>query len=365
MPALDFRPESLAGGPAPEDGFGYVHDSERAHVDSGTVVHLRHQDMHDVEGWVVTSADADWWRAVAPGPPGSAERRFSVVRLTAAEGSVTTVWSWKSGVTGVVPRDGVLVIQRGDLERHEHARRDDGWAITLHLGAARSSIDLGGGRRAVAVPPAPARARVLPPPRPLHLRAGATPLTFALAERAYRRSEESWQDAGAPRATVTLEATRRDLVIAIAVEKPEVVFRPPNAEDPALDNEHPDIHSDGAQLYVAARGWDRFAAWLAVPEDPPPRVRVRAVDGARGGVPVVATWSRERQGYAMRFEVPLDSFGSDRDLLIALDVIVNDMGSGRVRRRGQLALSGGGDWIYLQGDRQSPARFLPLVIERG
>jgi hypothetical protein len=36
-----------------------------------------------------------------------------------------------------------------------------------------------------------------------------------------------------------------------------------------------------------------------------------------------------------------------------------------VRRRGQLALSGGGDWIYLQGDRQSPARFLPLVIERG
>ncbi|HET9809844.1 MAG TPA: heparinase II/III family protein, partial [Candidatus Limnocylindria bacterium] len=279
--ALAFRPASLVGGAAPEDGFGYVHDSERAHVDSGTAVHLRHRDVRDVEGWVLTSAGAEWWRAVAPGPPGSAERRFSLVRLEAAEGSVTTVWSWRSGVTGVLARDGILVIQRGDLERHEHARRDDGWTITLHHGGARSSIELGGRRPVTGAPPTAGRARVSAPPRPLHLRAGAAPLTFALAERAYRRSEDSWQDAGSPRATITLEATRHDLVIAIAVEKPEVVFRPPNAEDPTLDNEHPDIHSDGVQLYVAARGWDRFAAWLAVPEDPPPRVRVRAVDGAR------------------------------------------------------------------------------------
>jgi hypothetical protein len=164
---------------------------------------------------------------------------------------------------------------------------------------------------------------------------------------------------------VTLGATQRHLEIEVAVQKPELVLRARDAADPALDNEHPDIHSDGVQLYLAARGWDRQAAWLSVPEEPPPRARTRVVDGTRGGVPLTAGWSRGPGGYAMRFEVPLDALGGERDLLVALDVIVNDMGSGRVRRRGQLALSGGGDWIYLQGDRQSPARFLPIVIERG
>ena len=147
--------------------------------------------------------------------------------------------------------------------------------------------------------------------------------------------------------------------------KPELVLRPPEAADPALDNEHPDIHSDGVQLYVAAPGWDRPAAWLAVPEQPEPRVRTRIVDGARAGVVLTAGWNRERDGYAMRFEIPLDALGTARTLPVALDVIVNDMASVRVRRRGQLVLSGGGGWIYLQGDRQSPARFLPIVIERG
>jgi hypothetical protein len=201
--------------------------------------------------------------------------------------------------------------------------------------------------------------------QPLRVRAGHGPLAFDLGERAYRRSEATWADAGSPRATVGLSATREYLVIEIAVEKPEIVLRPPGAPDPALDNEHPDIHSDGVQLYLAARGWDRPAAWLAVPELPQPRVRTRVVDGARADVPLAAGWSQEPRGYAVRFEIPLQALGDGRQLPIALDVIVNEMATDRVRRRGQLALSGGGDWIYLQGDRQSPARFLPLVIERG
>jgi hypothetical protein len=66
----------------------------------------------------------------------------------------------------------------------------------------------------------------------------------------------------------------------------------------------------------------------------------------------------------MRFEIPLAALGAQRDVPIAADLIVNEMGTGRGRRRGQLVLSGGGGWIYLQGDRQAPARFLPMVIER-
>jgi hypothetical protein len=66
----------------------------------------------------------------------------------------------------------------------------------------------------------------------------------------------------------------------------------------------------------------------------------------------------------MHFTVPLDALGGGPEVPIACDLIVNDMSPGRTRRRGQLVLSGGGGWIYLQGDRQSPSRFLPIVIAR-
>jgi hypothetical protein len=260
-------------------------------------------------------------------------------------------------------QDETIVVHRGEHERHEHARREAGWSVTLHAGGARSSIELAGAR-----PSAETRARMPvrgAPTQALSLRVDRAPLTFELGEQAYRRSESSWEEAGSPRAMVSLGAIRQYLVIEVAVEKSEIVFRAPDAPDPALDNEHPDIHSDGVQLYLAARGWDRPAAWLLVPEHPQPRVRTHVVDGSRSDIPLTAGWSRDPRGYAMRFEVPIEALGSERNLPIALDVIVNEMAAGRVRRRGQLALSGGGDWIYLQGDRQSPTRFLPLVVERG
>jgi hypothetical protein len=33
--------------------------------------------------------------------------------------------------------------------------------------------------------------------------------------------------------------------------------------------------------------------------------------------------------------------------------VVNEMQPGRERRAGQLALAGGGGWVYLRGDRES------------
>jgi hypothetical protein len=364
---LEFHRASLDGGVASDDGFSFVHDSERALVAENAVVPVRHRDVRDVEGWVAPSTRAEWWRAVGPGPPGSAERSLSLVRVSASAGSITSVWSWGGAVTGVRVRDGTVIIERGEHERHEHERREDGWSVTLHSGGARSSIELGGQRRArVAEPAFEARTqRVTSRVQPLRIRSGHAPLAFALGERAYRRSEESWEEAGQPKAGVALTATRQYFVIELSVEKAEVVLRASNATDPALDNEHADIHSDGVQLYLAARGWERPAAWLAVPEYPEPHVRIRVVDGARTDVPLVAGWSSESRGYAMRFEIPLSALGEERELPLALDLIVNEMATGRVRRRGQLVLSGGGGWTYLQGDRQSPARFLPIIIERG
>ncbi|MDQ4080271.1 MAG: hypothetical protein M3125_05880, partial [Gemmatimonadota bacterium] len=118
------------------------------------------------------------------------------------------------------------------------------------------------------------------------------------------------------------------------------------------------------QLYITASDWPRHAGWLLVPEHPEPRVRARHVDGTRINVPLAATWTPRPDGYSMHFTIPLDTLGGGPEVPIGLDIIVNDMSPARARRRGQLVLSGGGGWIYLQGDRQLPSRFLPIVITR-
>ena len=153
----------------------------------------------EITGWVGASAGAEWWRAVGPGPPGFDERPLSLVRMSASAGSITSVWSWSPAVTGIAMADGALVVHRGDRERHEHARRADGWSVTLYSGNARSAIDLGGLRRAgdapgeIAAPPGPSRRGA-----PLRVRVGQTPLRFELGEQAYRQSEDSWEEAGRP-----------------------------------------------------------------------------------------------------------------------------------------------------------------------
>ncbi|MEJ7810445.1 MAG: hypothetical protein WKG32_08570, partial [Gemmatimonadaceae bacterium] len=188
-------------------------------------------------------------------------------------------------------------------------------------------------------------------------------LRFALGERAYRCSEVSWDDAGRPHAEVSFTARGDHVEIDVRVLKSPLVFRAADAPDPAFDNEHPDIHSDGVQLHLATPGWDSPAAWLAVPAAPSPAVRLRSVEGSRRDVPVSASWTLVTGGFAVRFSVPLSALGPGPDHHFSADVLINDMSPDRERRRGQLVLSGGaGDFVYLQGDRQSPARFLHFHV---
>jgi hypothetical protein len=57
--------------------------------------------------------------------------------------------------------------------------------------------------------------------------------------------------------------------------------------------------------------------------------------------------------------VPLSS--ATREL--AADVIVNETSPDRVRRRGQLVLSGAdGEFVYLRGDRHDPERLLRFSL---
>jgi len=44
-------------------------------------------------------------------------------------------------------------------------------------------------------------------------------------------------------------------------------------------------------------------------------------------------------------------------------VAINEMTPGRQRRAGQLVLSGGGGWVYLRGDRESPESAVVLEVQ--
>ncbi|MDQ6886683.1 MAG: heparinase II/III-family protein [Gemmatimonadota bacterium] len=359
----EWRAASLTGGKSETDGFRFLHDTASAAAPWEVSVNLALRSGGG-EAWVLSSTVAHWWRASAPGPPGTGARAFFVVRTRGRSGIITTVWSWARRVLSASSRDGLLVVRLADRVRHHHARRAAGWHIDRFDGKERSSIDLGGLRPA----PAPRRYRAAPEDSvPALLYPGsqsdAGGLRFHLGEETYRRSEDSWEEAGRPSATVTVRASRLELIVEVEVHKAPLVFRPAEAPDPSLDNEHPDIHSDGVQLYVRAPGWPQPAGWLAVPVPGGSRVRVHEIDGMRQGLPLSATWKVTPTGYAMRFFLALSSLGPGPEYPLLLDVLVNEMGRDRERRRGQLAMSGSdGGFVYLRGDRHEPERMLPFRV---
>ena len=361
-----WQPAQLSGGANVEDGFSYARDEATACAPSSGVARLVLSGGDGGDAWIVTGADARWWRATAPGPPGRGDRPFHLVRREARSGSITTVWSWGRAVVDVEGDGDTIRVRRTAGDVHEHALRDGEWHVELMAGSARSTIILGGATDALPDEDATVAWSETPPtPRAIGIPAVPRAFTARLGAEHYRRSEPTWEEAGSPRAEVAIGVEDAHLVVGVEVRKRDVVFRPPGASDPLLDNEHPDIHSDGVQLYVLSPAWSAMAAWLAVPERESGAVRLRAVDGSYAGVPLAATWQERDGGYAMTFRLPLSALGDAPVLPVWLDVLVNDMSPDRERRRGQLVLSGGlGGYVYLQGDRQSPHRLLPFMVAR-
>jgi hypothetical protein len=123
-----------------------------------------------------------------------------------------------------------------------------------------------------------------------------------------------------------------------------------------LENENPDIHADGVQVYVDAAG---YFGWLVVPDPDSARLRVAAVRGtdAESSMVTDGAWIRTERGYrlTLSIEMPLElhTFG--------FDLCVNLGREGRQRRVGQLVWSGArGARLFLAGDRALPGA-LPLV----
>jgi hypothetical protein len=187
----------------------------------------------------------------------------------------------------------------------------------------------------------------------------STPAPLHLGAEHYRRSEEPY-DPSVFGADVAIFAAGQQLCVGVQVTKPEVVVRRPDAPDLRLDNESSDIHSDGVQFYIDCDGWQGF---LLLPDLDSERVYIRPVAGSGAQVArVSATWTRRPDGYRMMifFDVGRVVRRGDR---FRVNLVVNRMDTGRERRAGQLALVGGGGWIYLRGDRESPESAVVVEIQ--
>jgi hypothetical protein len=339
---------ALAGGGGLEDGFRFARDPMRQRVSRDALVHgVAHApDGASLHLWARSDRAVEWWRAVAPGPPGQGDRAFRFARMFGSSGRLRTVLAWTNEIATAEDGDELRISLR-DGTTHLHRRTPDGWHIELIAGQARSSIDLGG---LVGVAPPiisqSARApesigRQLPRRRPESF--------IELGEAHYRRSENSWSDSGRPTARVSLHDQGGVLAIRIEVPTSDLQFAPPGAIN-LYDNEPADINGDGVQLYV--NGDSGVGAWMLVPDADSTSVRVRTIDGWSSPRSLRANWQRLGGGYAMDVEL-------DGPLPAAVDVIVNEMPRGRVRRRGQLVMSGAQEeFVYLRGDRHDVDRLL-------
>ncbi len=413
-----WAPATLAGGRGLEDGFDFIGSSEHVPGVRGLSFQADVRDVA-VRGWVDCDAPHEWWRCMAPGPPGEARRRFLLLRARARSGCIRSVWSWGGLVTLCTFEPSRTAVQRGVWERHEHVRVDGAWHVTRFKRTQESHMVLGG--RAANAPvefskhPAsavsddgsalpdhgqapssdlaePARPLLVlktvgeidptlgalagQPPAPRSVEgdvvspASASPdatfptmRRFPLGEAHYRRSESSWREAGSPVAAVGIAATPESIVVEVAVRSVAPVFAPARAENP-LDNEHPDTNSDGVQLYIGAAGVaGRYHSWILVPEPDSGGVRVTPSAAFGPALPLSAAARLTKDGWILRATVPRQALLPREATDFTLDLIVNEITVDRERRRGQLVLSGAhGEWIYLRGDRQDASRALPFHL---
>jgi hypothetical protein len=157
-------------------------------------------------------------------------------------------------------------------------------------------------------------------------------------------------------------ASGRDAVdVDVQVRKAEPYFAPARPDNP-LDNEDPDINSDGIQLYLFLPDSQAHGSWLLVP-DHHGGVRVTPRQ-AGGSLPALeADWRLTPEGYRVRCRIARGPRGLGIDRAFMLNVVINEISRDRERRRGQLVATGAtGEWVYLRGDREDPHRMLAFEI---
>jgi Heparinase II/III-like protein len=311
-------------------------------------------------------------RARAPGRPGEpGERPFLLRRARGRYVRLASVLRWDGPPISAVgfTQSEIAVETQGGLVVHHPT--SEGWEVQ----DAEGRTTLKGFRRPVPVlvldVPVPGQElyRYAPPTAtawhaadPPSLDGSADgfagpPLTLDHEDQ-YRRSEEPYPGPEQFSARARLAWDEKALYVLLEVTHPEPVFRPVGAPPLGLDNEEDLIHSDGVQLHLRLPD-GRMFAWLVVPDPAGGGLQVHAAGGtAAEAGQVRGTWRPAADGYALALAAEVPGWPPARtDGPIGLDILVNQMQSGRLRRAGQLVWTGGGGWVYLRGDRQDPGRF--------
>ncbi len=340
---------AISGGTAAEDGFIYLSEVQRLAMPSGAVTMHGGDDGGMLDGWLFAPEGTTAMVAMAPAPPGrEGTRPLMLLRTTSMAGRYLTVWSWRNAVTSV-ERDGdAIVVRRRDgiLQRHVHT--EAGWQIA-------SETTFGVEQKEFTRAPREFGAADVADVAPVGRETLTLPASVELGEDHYRRSEFTWQGAGAPRATIRVSRPSLGaILVEIDVPSSLRLFVPLFTEN-QLDNDPPSIHGDSVQLYAIAG--TRQAGLLMVPEGG--RVATRPVEGWNNQISVDARWRPTSSGYHIDATLHIDY----RTPEFMLDVIVNEIVPGRARRRGQLVMSGAaGEFVYLRGDRHDPTKLLRFVL---
>src|SRR3989449_404811 len=319
------------------------------------------------------SFDGELVRAEGPGWPGDEKRAtFYVMRAAGRSARLVTVLAPvgdAASVRAVRVQGSVIEVETAEHAVDRHTATALGWEIATSSGRIRLA-----GARAPEPPlapllelekPTPVVGAALrgssPPPLDGTLDGFDTsePLRLELEDQ-YRRSEEPYPGPDDFAAVAHAAWDDDALYLAVDVVKPELCIRPGEAPPLRLDNEPDDIHSDGLQVYVAGDGGgDGRVGYLVVPETGAKGLRVRATSDTSadpGGVR--GAWRRTDRGYTVTLGIAWPEWQRAHvGGRLRFDLLVNEMLPGRTRRAGQLVWSGGNGWVFVQGDRQDPARF--------
>ncbi len=314
-------------------------------------------------------------RAAGPPLPGAAdeaeELEFAAVTSTGEMVTLVACVDHGGTVEEVECHGQEFVVRLADGGMHSHGPTEHGWRIDLGRG---DPVELGGARELPeepAPPEAPRKEERVAAARSLAARGAPAldgtldgfrldaPLALDRAEQ-FRRAEEPWEGPDVFSATAYLNHEGSTVYLAVDVTATEPAFRPRGAANPEWDNENPDIHSDGIQVYLDGVS---FLGWLVVPDaDDPSRLRVSAVPGTDASPEMVrGAWQPTERGYRITCAIELSDDVQD----FGFDLYVNRFREGRERRLGQLVWSGaGGARLYLVGDRPLTHQLPRVAAER-
>ncbi|HMS02509.1 MAG TPA: heparinase II/III family protein, partial [Gemmatimonadaceae bacterium] len=253
-----------------EDGFDFLSDVARTTVPPAEFVRFEAGD--GVTWWSAPTdeASATLWRAIAPGPPGRPARTMHWWRARGTAGAVVTVWSLRGAVRAVSREGDTVRVHGTDGREWRHVAGEQAWRVTQG-DAVRVTYSIAPLRptshaSTTVSEPSAAPPAERPPTSTVVLTATAPHWQLSLGERHYRRSECSWQEAGAPSATVAL-TLENDGGLRVAVDaRTGAIVAPDEGATNPFDNERAEVNGDGVQWYIGpADGTHWTVAQLLVP----------------------------------------------------------------------------------------------------